>query len=252
MFQRCDVNRLLGIFIIVSSLVSGGVYASTLLQVKNGQTVVRLSDMLPDAFDDCDLVRIKPAVIRGNGTLAFRVVGGALDPNDMVGEVDHSGGVRFECGPMEDESSVSIENLTLDLLNGDPGSGEGEPENLEGDPESGDPAITAIVTANGTVVGRVPFFIPGGDQLRVETSKGGWVKILNADLVLHPTAIKILNDALELSLPDDEPIKVARTWSRINLWKHKYDDDDDDVDEEEKGKKEKKEKEEEEDEEDED
>ena len=210
----CDVNKLSGALIIICCLISGGVQASSLLQVKNGKTIVRLTEAFQDALVDCDLERIKPTVIRGNGGLDLKVVGGALDPSELIGEVNHNGGLTLSCESIGSESVISVQNLTLDLL--------GE-----------SPVITALFTVDGTVEGRLPFLIPGGDQFSVQRSKGGgFIKLLNVDLTLHPEAASLLSDVFGIVVGED--IYIGRSWSRINLWKANGRDEEDKEDKEEK------------------
>ncbi len=224
------MNKVSGVIIIICCLISGGIQASTLLQVKNGKSIVRLTEEFKKELGDCRLDRIKQAVIRGNGSLDFKIVGGVLDPNEVIGEVNHNGGITLACESIGTGSVISVQNLTLELM-------------------EKSPVITAVVTVDDTVKGRLPFLIPGGDQLKVEKSKGGsFIKLLNADLTLHPDASMLLMDVFGISVGDD--VSVGRSWSRINLWKPQEQKDDvDDVEKEEKEKKEKKEKDEEEEEE---
>jgi len=177
-----------------------------LLQVKNGKSIVRLTQEFQNALGDCNLDRIKQTVIRGNGSLDFKVVGGAFDPSELIGEVNHNGGITLSCESIGSESEISVQNLTLDLL--------GER-----------PIVTALVTVDGTVEGRMPFLVPGGDQFKVQSSGGGgFIKLLNVDLTLHPEAISLLSEVFGIILGED--VYVGRSWSRINLWKpHKHDDD---------------------------
>ena len=227
------MNKVSSVIIIICCLISGGIQASTLLQVKNGKSIVRLTEEFKGALANCELDRIKQTVIRGNGSLDFKVIGGVLDPNEVIGEVNHNGGIVLTCESIGTGSVISVQNLTLELM-------------------EKSPVITAVVTVDDTVNGRLPFLIPGGDQLKVEKSKGGgFIKLLNADLTLHPDASMLLMDVFGIFVGDD--VSVGRSWSRINLWKSQEQKDDvDDVEREEKEKKEKKEKDEEEEEDDDD
>ena len=213
------MKKISGAILIICCLISGGIQASTLLQVKNGKSIVRLTEEFKEVLRDCKLDRIKQTVIRGNGSLDFKIVGGVLDPNEVIGEVSHNGGIILSCESTGIDSVISVQNLTLELL--------GE-----------SPVITAVVTVDDTVEGRLPFLIPGVDQLKVQRSKGGgFIKLLNAGLTLHPEAISLLMDVFGISVAED--VYVGRSWSRINLWKSQ--EQKDDLDELEKEAKENKE-----------
>ena len=83
-------------------LTSGLANASPLWQVKGGQTSLALGDALVTALTDCEVSLIKQGAYKpDDAEVRFRVVGGALDADDLAGEVFHSGGIAVSCATME-------------------------------------------------------------------------------------------------------------------------------------------------------
>ena len=196
-------------FLLAYGLTVGIAFAGPLLQVKGGNTTIYLSDDMLTALTDCRLERVKPSVLLPDQRrIKMRIVGGALDADNLGGEAAHNGGITIVCWGMGTESVVTMQNFLLDSL-------------------QETPEITALVAVDGGETERIPVLLPSGD-IDVDVNGGGnQIRIKKVQLNFTEEAAAILDDLF--ILPDDNLLGSA--WSRIQLRQpHKFDDDDDSSD----------------------
>ena len=169
------MKRLITCFVASCSLLSGAAMASPALQVKAGTTTIILNESLLPLFEQCDVDRIKPTVIRPQGDRwRLMVSGGAIDSaeNSYAGELNHEGGVTISCGE-DPVREVSLQNFRLDNL--------GE-----------SPVLTAIVVEVGQPLQRQALFVPGV-PLEAGVSNGGVIRLSGVDLALTSYAAELFN-----------------------------------------------------------
>lgn len=109
--------------------------AAPTAQVRDGYTLVELS---PEFVGALGSLRIAPSKVLP-GTLHqriafFPITGGRLDAANAKGEVPHAGGLTLTSG----STQVAITDFIIDTTSA--------------------PKLTGIVTANGSIVGRIPLF----------------------------------------------------------------------------------------------
>ncbi len=110
--------------------------AAPTAQINNGYTLVEL---LPEFVAALTSLQIAPSKVLP-GTLYqrvayFPITGGRLDAATAKGEVPHSGGLTLARGA----TTVLLTDFIIDTA-------------------SGAPKLTGLVTANGSLVGRIPLF----------------------------------------------------------------------------------------------
>lgn len=210
--MRLFLASLMVLFSAAAQLAS----ASSLLQVKEGVTTVELSEAMIDALADCELDRIKPAGIKPEEELMrFSVTGGVIDADPLAGEIVHNGGFILSCPALGGDTVIEVQNLAVDLL------GEAAP------------VVTGVVNVDDEVLGRLPLFIPGGDEFEV-LREGGHIKLRKADLTLTEEAAILLSETFGIAV---EGGLVGRSWTKADLreadkGKNKDDDDGDDEEDE--------------------
>jgi len=190
------MRRFLTSVLFVTTFMAGAVSASPLQQIKGGVTTVELSEAMTEALADSQLDRIKPAGIRpGEQLMRFGVSSGVLDPDTLVGEISHKGGVALSCPALGTDTVLEMQNFVVDLL--------GEA-----------PVVTGVVNVDDVVLGRLPLFIPGGEEFEVE-EVGGFLKLRKADLTLTEDAAALLLDTCAIDFGTEEV--VGRTWTKVQL-----------------------------------
>jgi len=214
------MRRFLASVLFVTAFMAGAVSASPLQQIKGGVTTLEVSDAMAEALADSQLDRIKPAGMRpGEQLMRFGVSSGVLDPDTLVGEISHKGGIALSCPALGTDTVLEMQNFVVDLL--------GET-----------PVVTGVVNVDDEVLGRLPLFIPGGDEFEV-LQVGGFIKLRKADLTLTEEAAALLLDTCAIDF-GTEAI-VGRTWTKAQLrddspgkgnGKNKDDDDPDPEDDE--------------------
>ena len=110
--------------------------AAPTAQINGGYTLV---EFLPEFIGALTSLQIAPSK-NLPGTLYqrigfFPITGGRLDASNAKGEVPHSGGLKLTCGATQ----VALTDFIIDTA-------------------SGAPKLTGMVTANGSIVGRIPLF----------------------------------------------------------------------------------------------
>jgi len=120
---------------IALSMVAPLTSAAPTAQINNGYTLVEL---LPEFVGALGSLGIAPSKVLP-GTLHqriafFPITGGRLDASHARGEVPHSGGLSLTKGATQ----VVISDFIIETTSS--------------------PRLTGIVTANGTIVGRIPLF----------------------------------------------------------------------------------------------
>ena len=120
---------------IALSMVAPTASAAPTAQINNGYTLV---EFLPEFVGALGSLGIAPSKVLP-GTLYqriayFPITGGRIDASNARGEVPHSGGLSLTKGATQ----VLISDFVIETTSS--------------------PRLTGIVTANGTIVGRIPLF----------------------------------------------------------------------------------------------
>lgn len=170
-----------------------------------GRTTVEFSDEFVTALGvlDLNVDRIFPATLR-SGRARFPISGGTVDPSTLRGEIIHVGGLNIFRGNTE----VALRSFIIDT----------QGESI---------VLTGQVSANGSVVGRIPLF-----DLSLESAKENLfsvtrVRLSDVGVTLRPEAAQALNAVFEISaFVPGFPIGTAS----VNGLAFGADDDDDDDD----------------------
>ncbi|MEO8506599.1 MAG: hypothetical protein ABI593_03115 [Betaproteobacteria bacterium] len=122
-------------FGLATSVVVPQAIAAPTAQIHSGYTLV---EFLPEFVGALTSLQIAPSK-NLPGTLYqrigfFPITGGRLDAATAKGEIPHSGGVKLKRGSTE----VALTDFVIDT--------------------TGSPKLTGLVTANGSIVGRIPLF----------------------------------------------------------------------------------------------
>lgn len=147
--------------IAVTAAVPQAIAAPT-AQVTGGYTLVELSSGFVGALTSLQISPSKAVPGALYPPLAyFPIVGGRLDASNAKGEIPHSGGLKLTRGTTQ----VILSDFVIDTA-------------------GAAPRLTGIVTANGSIVGRIPLFnlalpalalplnLPAGPEiLRIEGSQ---------------------------------------------------------------------------------
>ena len=148
--------------IAVSAIAGPQAVAAPTAQIYSGYTLVELLPGFVDALTSLQIAPSKnlPATLYQRIAF-FPITGGRLDAANAKGEVPHSGGLKLTRGATQ----VIISDFIIDTA-------------------SSAPKLTGIVTANGSIVGRIPLFNlqlpaltlpltlpPGPEVLLIEGSK---------------------------------------------------------------------------------
>ena len=148
--------------IAVSAMAGPQAVAAPTAQIYSGYTLVELLPGFVDALTSLQIAPSKnlPATLYQR-IAYFPITGGRLDAANAKGEVPHSGGLKLTRGATQ----VIISDFIIDTA-------------------SAAPRLTGIVTANGSIVGRIPLFNlqlpaltlpltlpPGPEVLLIEGSK---------------------------------------------------------------------------------
>lgn len=148
--------------IAVSAIAGPQAVAAPTAQIYSGYTLVELLPGFVDALTSLQIAPSKDLPATLYQRIAYLpITGGRLDAANAKGEVPHSGGLKLTRGATQ----VVISDFIIDTA-------------------SGAPKLTGIVTANGSIVGRIPLFNlqlpaltlpltlpPGPETLLIEGSK---------------------------------------------------------------------------------
>ncbi len=134
--------------------------ASPTAQLTGGYTLVEFSTGFVAALTSLQIAPSKVLPANLFAVAYFPIVGGRLDASNAKGEIPHSGGLALT----RDATKVILSDFIIDTA-------------------SGAPKLTGIVTANGSIVGRIPLFnlalpplslplqLPAGPELlRIDSS----------------------------------------------------------------------------------
>jgi hypothetical protein len=135
--------------------------ASPTAQINSGYTLVELAPSFVGALTSLGVApsKVLPGTLHQRIAL-FPITGGRLDASNAKGEVPHSGGLKLTSATTQ----VIISDFVIDT--------------------TASPKLTGIVTANGSIVGRIPLFNlalpplslpltlpPGPEQLLIEGNR---------------------------------------------------------------------------------
>lgn len=142
----------------------------------SGFTSVRLSSDFVGALGALEIApsRIFPGRIIG-GTAVFPITSGNLEADNLRGEILHSGGLKLT----KNDTTVKLQSFIIDTTG----------ESI---------VLTGLVSANGTVVGRIPLF-----DLQLTNNLENWrvnlrrFRLNNVFITLRPEAANALNAVFE-------------------------------------------------------
>lgn len=182
MLKRLVLLGLIAVFAASTVLAQRdhAVGSSTQLTFLGGNTNVAFSSDFGGALT---ALGIRPAgafpgvLVRGQRAF-FPIVGGTLDTATLRGEIVHSGGLTLTKGA----TRVKLESFIIDTTG------------------SGGIVLNGLVSANGTVVGRIPLFdlaLPAGrEALFFDITR---VQLNGVRVTLRPEAAAALNGAFQTS-----------------------------------------------------
>jgi hypothetical protein len=160
------------------SLISP-VLADPTIGFVRGFTTVKLASATTDALT---ALGVTPSALPGSylhhGRAYFPIFGGALDLETAVGEILHSGGLKFAKG----EVKVTLSGFSIDTTDG--------------------AVLTGLAAVNGDVVGRIPLFdvvLPAGITLPLPAPEGRRFELEGAMLKLRPEAAAALNASFSVT-----------------------------------------------------
>ena len=145
---------------------------STQIELIHGGTSVELSSGFIGALSSLSIApgKVFPARIR-NGIATFPITDGTLDRQTLRGEIAHNGGLTLTRG----NTKVKLKSFTIDTTG------------------SGGIVLTGLVSANGSVVGRIPLFdltLPSNASLFFDIER---VDLDNVSVTLRQEAATALN-----------------------------------------------------------
>jgi hypothetical protein len=151
--------------------------AAPTVQLTGGYTLVELAPEFVGALGTLGITATKnlPATLH-NRIALFPITGGRLDAANAKGEVPHAGGLRLAKGVTQ----VTLTDFTIDTT-------------------GATPVLTGLVTANGSLAGRLPLFavaLPAGITLPLALPVGPEQLLVEGNrLTLTAEAATALNGA---------------------------------------------------------
>jgi len=201
------VNVMVGL--VAAAILATVAVAEPTEQVVGGNTTVVLSEEFVGALGALGLTPapIMPGTL-GMGKVSYPIPGGALDLGTAKGDIFHTGGLSLTDG----FTTVGLLNFIIDT--------------------TGTPVLTGLVTANDSVVARLPLFDLGLTQLPTVTA-ANTIIVDNVDVTLNEVAAGALNDAFNTgAFEAGFPIGTA-TVTAQGMTPGGGDDEDEDEDEDE-------------------
>ena len=179
MFFRTDRTRTL--FAIALAFSALPVLAAPTAVPEGGKTSVTLSPVFLQALAT---LKVAPAATapgrlvarQGAVVASFPITTGAIDAGTLVAEVDHVGGLSLTAGSTVVKLSAFLINL----------------------PGSGTPTLTGLVTANGSLVGRLPLFDLAVSSKGVSAGEGR-IRVSGVGVTLDAAAAQALNQVFKVT-----------------------------------------------------
>ena len=171
----------------------------TTVDVKNGKTSLVLDETFAGALTEAGAAAAKiipGQFVKGQATYRFPITGGAFDLQTLQGEFIHSGGILVTT----DAITVSLTDFIVTHVA--PAEEPTEPveEPIEPAPVSN---LSALVTVNGTLVGRIALFqidsTAAGLAKPHALAKNKKVPLNNLALTLTAEGAEALNSAFDLT-----------------------------------------------------
>jgi hypothetical protein len=173
-------------FLLTLGLAAGAVAASAqnTVAIQSGVSTITLSPILGSLLQGYTIGAVSPSSLT-NGVVSLPVAGGAFDLDTAKGEVFHTGGLTFTKG----NYVIALTDFLIDTTD---------------DSQSGitAPIVSALVIANGAVIGRLPLFNlgkPTGFQLPVPLTDKYLFTLNGSAMTLNATAAEELDKAFGVS-----------------------------------------------------
>lgn len=148
--------------------------------VESGKTSVTLSSGFVSALKTLGVTpgTIGPTTI-SNWVATFPAVAGAVDVNNLKGQILHSGGLTLA----DPKARVRLQSFIIDTT-------------------GSSPVITGLVTVNGIIMGRMSLFnvhLPSGITFPLKPTNGDMLALSNVTLTLNSAAADALNKVFSVS-----------------------------------------------------
>jgi hypothetical protein len=129
------MKKLLISTIAATFALTGVAQAAPSAKISNGYTLVELAPTFVTALTSLNVApgQVLPGIL--GGVAYFPITGGRIDLANAKGEIPHAGGLSLTAG----STKVELTDFIITTL-------------------GAAPQLTGIVTANGSVVGRIPLF----------------------------------------------------------------------------------------------
>jgi hypothetical protein len=196
-------SLLTGVLLILLSATHA--WATGTASVTSGQTYFFFSDEAGAALSNLgvEAKAIKPASYNsGKMRYKFRIPGGSMDEESLRGELLHLGGIELEGF----DSRLLLLNLVVDTT--------GE-----------EPLVTAMVSRNGELEGRIKLFILDTSELQQSRQGSRKINLKNVPLSLHPDAALLLS-GVGVTIPEE----VGTATVKMIMAKGYSDEEEDDED----------------------
>jgi hypothetical protein len=154
--------------LVIASASIGTTYAAPTAQLSGGYTLVELAPGFVSALTS---LNVRPGQVLPGALVSvayFPITSGRLDLANAKGEVAHSGGLSLTAG----NTRVELTDFIIDT--------------------TGTPRLTGLVTANNSIVGRIPLFniaLPASLTLPLAAPAA------NQQFVLHEARLTLTSDA---------------------------------------------------------
>jgi hypothetical protein len=162
------------VLMVALALASGSAMAQNTKIFQFGETRVKLSSGFLDALQ---ALKVTPGVIAPthlSGTdVNFPIIGGAIDLDTALGNIEHSGGLTLTAG----KKVLGIQNFIIDTT-------------------GKTPVITGLAVLNGAVVARITLFdivLPSNFKLPIKLNYGCVLHVSGVTVNLDGGAAGILN-----------------------------------------------------------
>lgn len=172
--------RYVRVMSVVALITLGAALHAQTYSVESGKTSVTLSSSFVTALKDLGVTpgTIGPTTI-STGVATFPAVAGAVDVNNLKGQILHSGGLTLA----DSKARVRLQSYIIDTT-------------------GSSPVVTGLVTVNGIIMGRMTLFtikLPSGITFPLKPTNGDMLSLSNVNLSLGSSAADALNKVFNVT-----------------------------------------------------